>query len=100
MHSDDTMSSRLEEAQTQLLESQAYQEDLHQEIEDYKQQVCMYCYISTKKYCDTYSLYCMHLLCLHVQTEFLNSVISDLQNKLEGVEAMKGLHGHMESVSE
>ena len=34
-----------------------------------------------------------------LQTDFLNSVISDLQNKLEGVEAMKGLHGHMESMS-
>ncbi len=37
---------------------------------------------------------------LWLQIEFLNSVISDLQNKLEGVEAMKGLHGHIDSSSE
>ena len=37
---------------------------------------------------------------VYVQIEFLNSVIADLQRKLETAEAMSGLHGPLDVENE
>lgn len=60
----DLLTERLQEAQSQQLEAQARQEEMQGTLEEFHQQV-----------------------------DFLNSVIADLQRKLETAEALAGLHG-------
>lgn len=67
----ETLSLRLQDAQAQLLEAEVFQENIQQTIGDYEQQV-----------------------------EFLNSVIADLQRKLETAEALAGLHGPLEGYAD